>query len=286
MRPVDVLLVTCAALPDGEPGHELVDAALAERGVASRWAVWDDPAVDWSSARLVGVRSTWDYQHRRAEFLAWARAVGPRLINGAGLFDWNTDKRYLLDLAATGAVPVVPTVSADDPAGVRTALARFGTGVVKPRVGASGHGVTVVEDAARWRPDDVGPWLVQPLVESVWAEGEQSVFVFGGRPVTQAAKVAGRHDVRVHEEHGGSTRAVPLDDDAARLAVDAVAATSGLTGAEIVYARVDLLRHDGRLVVGEVEVTEPGLYLDVLPGNAVPFAEALAARLSLSGGEC
>ena len=37
-----------------------------------------------------------------------------------------------------------------------------------------------------------------------------------------------------------------------------------------------MMRHEGRLVVSEVEVTEPGLYLDVLPGNAEPFADAVA----------
>ena len=34
---------------------------------------------------------------------------------------------------------------------------------------------------------------------------------------------------------------------------------------------------DGRLVVGELEVTEPGLYLDVLPANAEAFADVVAA---------
>ena len=37
---------------------------------------------------------------------------------------------------------------------------------------------------------------------------------------------------------------------------------------------------DGRLVVGEVELIEPGLYLDVAPGNATPFADLVCARLA------
>ncbi|WP_170981550.1 ATP-grasp domain-containing protein [Nocardioides dongxiaopingii] len=274
--------MTSAGRPLGEPGHDLLDAALAGLGLSSRWAVWDDPSVDWGGARLVAVRSTWDYQDRRREFLAWAERIGPALVNGAAAFRWNTDKSYLLDLAGHTDLPVVPSALAGDADAVRAAVERFGTAVVKPQVGASAVGVEVVADAAAWRPGgsgSAGPWLVQPLVDSVHTEGEQSVFVLDGRPVSQAVKRTGGHDVRVHERHGGTTTAVPLDAAAARLAVDAVAAASARTGADLVYARVDLLHRDGRLVVSEVEVTEPGLYLPILPVNATALAAALATRL-------
>ena len=33
------------------------------------------------------------------------------------------------------------------------------------------------------------------------------------------------------------------------------------------------------LAASALEVTEPGLYLDVLPANAVPFADLVAGRL-------
>ena len=68
----EVLLVTCADHPRGEVGGDLLVSALSERGVGSRWVVWDDPGVDWSAAAVVAVRSTWDYETRREEFLAWA----------------------------------------------------------------------------------------------------------------------------------------------------------------------------------------------------------------------
>ena len=48
-----------------------------------------------------------DYARRRDEFVAWARTV-PALVNPADVVAWNTDKRYLGQLAAAGA-PVVHT---------------------------------------------------------------------------------------------------------------------------------------------------------------------------------
>ncbi len=284
----DVLLVTCTEWPDGEPeGHRLVEA-LAARGIGARWVSWDDPDVDWSAARLVAVRSVWDYQDRCAEFLTWARSAGPALLNGAEAFAWNTDKRYLVDLAAAG-LPVVPTLVAEDESELPAAVADCFPAVVKPRVGASGRRV-VVFDGEPGGPDDLdesqlgpGPWVVQPLVGSVRTEGEASVFVLGTVPVSQVRKVPAVGDIRVHERYGGRTDPEPLDPEAADLARRAMASAQDLLGHRLDYGRVDLMRDDdGRLVVGEVEVTEPGLYLDVVPANAAAFADLVAQVLGPS----
>ena len=285
----DVLLATCSNFPDGEPGAEALSAVLEARGISSRWVVWDDPAVDWAAARLVAVRATWDYTGKYAAFLAWAREVEKvtPMLNGADVFAWNCDKAYLAGLAG---VPVVPTVTADDVPALQEAVARFGRAVVKPRIGAGGAGVIVVEDPSDPRLgtdiDDVpglparGPWVVQPLVESVRTEGETSVFVLGGRAVSQVDKLPVGDEIRVHEFFGGSSRPVPLRDEAASLAYAAFAAAAELLGRPLHYGRVDLLRlADGTLAVSELELVEPGLYLDVLPANAEPFADVVAAMV-------
>jgi glutathione synthase/RimK-type ligase-like ATP-grasp enzyme len=275
-----VLLVTSREWAEGEPGHGALDAALAARGLDSRWVVWDDLSVDWGAADVVAVRSTWDYDTRLGEFLGWASGVGPALLNGAHLFRWNTDKRYLVELQDTD-LPVVPTVAADTVSDVRTAADRFGLSVVKPRIGAGGRGIQVVSDGRAWLPQPdghQGPWIVQPLVESIHHDGETSVFVIGGHPTGQVDKLPPTTDIRVHEQFGGTSRSVELTEEAALLAAEAVATVVDLVGQEIVYARVDMMRYHGRLVVSEVELTEPGLYLDVLPLNAQPFADAVAAR--------
>jgi glutathione synthase/RimK-type ligase-like ATP-grasp enzyme len=280
-----VLLATFALLPGGEPGGDLLVDALAARGVDARWVCWDDPAVDWAAADLVAVRATWDYHRRCAEFLDWARTVEKQtpFLNGADVFAWNADKAYLAAIA--DRVPVVPTDLLDDRTlvpGLAAALDRFGTVVVKSRTGASGVGVVEAEttDDHRLSGLTAGPWVVQPLVESVRTRGESSVFVMDGEAVSQVDKVPGGDEIRVHEQYGGSSRRVPLTQDAASVAVAAMREVSSLLGVELDYGRVDLMEHDGRLVVGELELIEPGLYLDVLPDNAEPFAALVAGRLS------
>jgi glutathione synthase/RimK-type ligase-like ATP-grasp enzyme len=209
----------------------------------------------------------------------------PRLLNGAGVFTWNTDKSYLTELAAAGVV-VVPTICVEGEEELPAAIAEVGTAVVKPRVGAGGRGVVVFDRVDGGPPGldesmlGPGPWVVQPLVESVRTEGEGSVFVLDGTVVSAAQKTAAAGEIRVHEQYGGSTRAVEVSEEAAELARGTVSAAEALVGVRLDYVRVDHMRlADGRLALSELEVTEPGLYLDELPGNAAAFADLVTRRL-------
>ena len=79
--------------------------------------------------------------------------------------------------------------------------------------------------------------------------------------------------------YGGTTVASPLTDEAADLARRTVEAAEQILGERLDYARVDQMRlADGTLAVSELEVTEPGLYLEVLPGNADAFADLVVDR--------
>jgi glutathione synthase/RimK-type ligase-like ATP-grasp enzyme len=280
-----LLLATFDLMPDGEPGGAALVAAFAERGVDARWERWDDPAVDWSDADLVAVRSTWDYHRRLPAFLDWARRVeaSTPLLNGAEVFTWNADKVYLAELA--DVVPVVPTATLDDTdlaGGLTAGLERWGSVVIKPRTGAGGTGLVVAESLADPRLEGLvpGPWIIQPVVESVRTVGESSVYVFGGVAVAQVDKAPAAGEVRVHELYGGHSRPVPLDPARAEVAAEAVRAVERRTGADLAYARIDLMSWEGAWVVSELELIEPGLYLDVDPANAVRFADAVLPRLN------
>ena len=118
MRPsASIALATAPHLPDLIPDDRRLLEALRARGARARAAVWDAP-LDWGAFDAVLVRSCWDSHLRRDEFVRWARDVearGVTLRNPAALLEWNTDKRYLRDLAALaarapGAVMVQPFV--------------------------------------------------------------------------------------------------------------------------------------------------------------------------------
>ena len=124
------------------------------------------------------------------------------------------------------------------------------------------------------------PVRLQQTVDQASESLDGLVFVIDGRAVSQVDKLPAADEIRVHEQFGGSYRPVPVREEAADLARRGMAEAARVVGVPLDYGRVDMLRlADGRLAVSELELTEPGLYLDVLPGNAAPFADLIEARL-------
>ncbi|MCP2255737.1 Glutathione synthase/RimK-type ligase, ATP-grasp superfamily [Prauserella aidingensis] len=287
------LLVGCAGVPQGDGDEHAVPAALADVGVDTRWAVWDDPAEDFAAADLVILRSTWDYTERREEFLAWCASV-PGLVNRAHVVRWNTDKAYLLDLATAG-VDVVPTALAAPGEKPEWPGRDF---VVKPSVGAGSRG------AARFTPsgheaaarhlealhDDGYTAVVQPYQPAVDSEGETALVFFGGQyshAFTKGPMLSGadldESGLFVTEKLGTATpdgRWRALAEDA----LDAAAVRLGLHRSELLYARVDLVRTaSGEPAVLELEVSEPSLgFRQADPDAPVRFASAVRAALTRS----
>ncbi len=267
--------------------------ALAARGINAQLSVWDDPSVDWSAFDLVVVRSTWDYPRRRDAFVAWAEQL-PRVLNPAAVLRWNTDKRYLADLAAAG-VPTVPTLFRS-PAGAAQ-LPDWDEFVIKPTISVGSA------DTARWRrgTDDVAALahlrelqaagrtaMVQPYLSAVDASGESALLYLGG---------AYSHSVRKGPLLSAGASPVPLEiggDYDAREQIDPREATDGERAiadqalaavpggaAGLLYARVDLLPGpDDTPLLLELELTEPSLFLWTAPGSEQRLADAVLGALT------
>lgn len=114
--------------------------------------------------------------------------------------------------------------------------------------------------------------LVQPFVPEVVSAGELS-FVFLGKRFSHAVrKRPGHGDFRVQTEFGGSVeRFTPCADFVAQ--AEGIAAA---LGDEWLYARIDCVARDGRLILMELEATEPSLFLDA--ESAERFADAIVSR--------
>ena len=274
-----IALATCAELPTG-----YLEDALAER-LGARWAVWDDPAVDWAAFDAVIVRSTWDYQRDRAGFLAWAHSVGT-LRNPATVLAWNTDKRYLADVAAAGLPVVATTFLAPGqalPAALPDEL------VLKPAVSAGSR------DTGRFRPD-TEPDAVAALLAAIHASGRTAMLQpFVGAVDTHgetALLYAGGHFSHAIRKDAilrpGTVAALGTAEDPAIEPRDPAPAERALADRTVAwlqerlgplaYARIDLLAGpDGAPVILELELSEPCLYLPFAEGAAERFAAAFRA---------
>jgi glutathione synthase/RimK-type ligase-like ATP-grasp enzyme len=288
-RAVTVALATSASLPglSGDDRHLL--HALRRLGVAAEPVVWEDPYYDWAAVRACVIRSAWDYAYRRPAFLAWARRVAGAvpLWNSAGVVEWNTHKRYLVDLAH-GDVPTVPTVvlPAGPPACLPAVMDEHGwTDVIlKAAVAQTGRYLLRVPPegvaAGQRHLDRLQPhedMLLQPFLPGVTGAGETSVIFVEGELSHAVRKRPAAGEFRVHDDYGGTVEAAPPSAAELDVAQRAVAAV----GRPLLYARVDLVPGPTGPVVMELELVEPDLFFGYADGAAQRLAMAIRQRLTV-----
>lgn len=288
MSPPRVALVTCASIPELNDDDRPLLAALWRLGVEAEPAVWDDPAVRWDGYDAAVIRSAWDYHLAPAAFLAWLarlEALGLPVWNPASVVRANLDKSYLKELAAAG-VGVAPTtwVEKGSRADLDELLAARGwdDAVVKPSVSAGAFRTSRVRrgrEGGQAALDEVlahAGALLQPFLPEIETEGEWSFIFLGGEFSHAVLKTPRAGDFRVQAEHGGrAERRAPPPGLLIQARDAAVAGPRPW-----LYARVDGVRRGGDLLVVELELIEPCLFLSYAPGAAEKLAAAIKARLS------
>ncbi|MFI5242368.1 MAG: RimK family alpha-L-glutamate ligase, partial [Gemmatimonadales bacterium] len=276
--PVRVALVTYSGKPALTPDDGALRDALAALGAQVEACPWDGDA-SWASFDRIVLRSCWNFHHRPREFVRWVSNIGAslpgRLRNSAALATWSVDKRYLRDLGARG-VCIVPTAWVAPDAGrpaptlasiIASHRATDGV-VVKPAISATAHDTWRVgahdaavheERFAELVARSHAGVMVQPFVPEI-LDGEWSQIFLGGEYSHAVIKKAASGDFRVQHDFGGTVEArrpgAALVADA-RSALHAAAEATGTRVEEILYARVDGVERDGRLVLMELELIEP-----------------------------
>jgi glutathione synthase/RimK-type ligase-like ATP-grasp enzyme len=159
----------------------------------------------------------------------------------------------------------------------------WGKLVLKPAVSASGHKTSLFTAADLPAGGKLAElmggedFLVQQFIPEIETRGEISFIYVDGKFSHAVLKRPGKGDFRVQIEHGGSAEAfIPpawlLEEaDAIARAVPQVR--------ESLYCRLDAVDQSGSLILMELELIEPELFLGLAEGAAERFAEAIARRL-------
>ena len=247
-------------------------------------APWNGPFEPFAEAAAVVIRSTWDYHETPDRYLAWLDRLDPaRTFNDPALIRWNVSKTYILDLARRGARVPRSLETAAEPDAIGRALQALDLdeGVIKPLSGASGFGVERVTRAtmaadllrarARKRLDRV---LVQEFMPEI-RDGELAGVFFDGALSHGLRRRPAAGEFRINSQYGGTMEAVTLSAPV----IEEMTGLLSLLPRAPLYGRIDGIVRDGRFVLMELEVNEPGLGLDLAPGAADRFAEAILRRL-------
>lgn len=264
--------------------HALDDAGI--RGVPTPWTLHvDDASALHGYARVLPLL-VWGYHHDHARWLraceTWSRQ-GVAMSNPARVLAWNSDKRYLLELARRG-IAIPRSICGDDI--TREVLDRAFAEtdadelIVKPVVSGGAWKTQRVKRHGDFVASSGMSMLVQPYLSTIETEGETSLLYFDGRLSHAVNKRPPAGEFRVQEEFGGLYNVLPEPPAGALALAEQVLAA---IDEPLLYARIDMVPDaDGRWLLMEAELIEPDFYLGVDPAQGAGFARALRAAIDAS----
>lgn len=254
----------------------------------------DTAFIDWTKAGnlsefdLVTPLLAWGYPREAGTWFALLdrmEAEAAAVSNPVSVLRWNSDKAYLAELGAAG-VATVPTRMSEalDKSALSDARAEFGCDelVIKPPISGGADGTFRLANDEMVPESVAGSrMMIQPFLPSIAAEGEYSLFYFGGRLSHSIIKRPAAGDFRVQDQYGGYEEAIEAPSDSIQLAEQALAVTSKITGTDtLAYARSDMLRDgDGHFRLMELELIEPSLFLHFAADRGAAFADALLSQM-------
>ena len=206
------------------------------------------------------------------------------LYNAPNTVLWNMQKTYLRELAQR-AVKTISTIWAENAIDLRETMASRGWDqvVLKPVMGASGYGIQLVSasDArekqilfeSMLQEDQV---MIQPVIEEI-QYGELSLIFFQDEFHYAIRKTPGEGTIFVNSAYGGGYTTTHVDDGTVNIAQSILNIAHELTGQDLfLYARVDGILVDNEFVLMELELIEPGLFMDIASQDASErFADAI-----------
>lgn len=263
---------------------------LEAAGIKVEALIWDQMDEDFERFQAIVVRSCWDYHLKAAEFSNWTRRVESSkvsLLNSPETIRWNMNKSYLRELEAQGVeIPRTVWIEKGGPRELSALLEThaFREAVVKPVVSLSAYNtwkITAETAAARQTVFDEalagGEMMLQEYVPGITTGGELSFIFFQDEFAYAVRKFPAPGDFRVQSEYGALHRyfepSVRMIRDAKRILALAKQPTT-------TYARVDVLEEGDRLLLMELELIDPSLYLEQWTEAPKRFADSIRATLS------
>jgi glutathione synthase/RimK-type ligase-like ATP-grasp enzyme len=280
-------LITWSGLPDGAESERLMLPHLAAASVETEIVDWRSTGCDFSKFGLIVLRSCWDYHLRGNEFTEWLRRTAPgvSILNDPETVLWNLNKFYLREMPAMG-IEIAPTIFVTHAGGLGAqveTIRGWEKVVVKPAISASAHNTSLMDGATAFSADHelvrimAGPFLIQQFIPEIQEQGEISFVYIDGQFSHAVLKRPSAGDFRVQQEHGGSSELF-LPSPALLAQTNQIAAVVPQVR-DSLYCRIDAVARDSKLVLMELELIEPELFLGLAEGAAERFAKAIVKRM-------
>ena len=267
-------ITTCLAYPEPPSNLLPLAEALTHDNIPTAFAPWQNRP---KSAFILPL-CAWDYAAEPEAFGQWlteAEACGQRFINPVGLMRWNMDKRYLCDLAEWGA-DVIPSVqTSSEKEKLEDILKNRGwrEAVVKPVIGQSGRGVAKIRagEVSLKAEDYPQGVIVQPYIREIETAGETSLVFFDGHFSHAVLRMPPQGEWRANSAYGVAVSPAAPPEKAIETARQILSMLPEIPA----YARIDGTLIGDRLLLNELELIEPALYLHTAENAVADMAQAV-----------
>lgn len=264
--------------------HEL----LSQKGLQVKLEIWDDPNVNWAAYDLVVLKSPWDYFDKIDAFYAWLdrlEQLQVRVLNPIQTVRWNSNKHYLVELQEQGE-RVVPTQWLEQGSTLQVQQLfenlQAEKIIIKPAVsGGAKNTFALTPTEAEAREGEINAllqqesFLAQPFLPEIQTQGEWSFLFFNGEYSHTVLKTAKTGDFRVQHFFGGTVHTPEPPAHLLEVAHNLV----DRYAQNCLYARVDGVELNGELVLMELELIEPFLFMATSEGAFERYYEALLEQL-------
>jgi glutathione synthase/RimK-type ligase-like ATP-grasp enzyme len=279
-----ISFLTSQEYPALTPDDQLASHALEKLGAKVEPLIWDQFSLPHQSDAYI-VRSPWDYF---AKFDLFNKVIqglpDAKLHNSKKIIFWNMNKTYLRELVAKG-VNVIPTYWIPGKVNLSEAQEWISKNaaegfVVKSSVSAGGHDTFLHKNKklaeemifkTHFPNEEI---MVQSFCPEIQKEGEWSLLFFNGKFSHSILKKPSSTEFRVQEKLGGSVEVAKAPESLIKQAQDIVALSPEVP----LYARVDGVLRNGRLMLMELEVLEPSLFLAQCHDAPERLAKAILSR--------
>jgi len=279
-----IAFVTSSVKPDFAGNDISVVDLLKSSGTEVQPLPWDVDTTTWNSFDLVVIRSCWNYHHHPEKFIQWIDQMERqkvKMFNPLKIARWNLHKGYLKDLEAKGvSLPETVWLNKGSEANLSSIMneRNWKKAVVKPAISATAFNTFLVskEEASKQQQKfesliGQADMLVQKFMTEVQEQGEWSLIFFDKKFSHAVIKQPAEKDFRVQNDFGGSAiHATPP-----ALVLKQAERIINLIDEPLLYARVDGVVSEKKILLMELELIEPTLFLEKENGSAQTFAKAM-----------
>lgn len=277
-----IAIATFNKLPKLDPADQLLCKKFKTRGILAEPIVWNDKQVDWKSYKTVIIRSTWDYHENIRDFRSWLNLLDSKSIsvwNPINIIRWNIDKKYLTELL-NKKYNVVPTiiVKRNTNFNIKNIIIQnnWTSFVLKPNIGLAGYHVACftkdnLKQAQTFAQKilKTNDMILQPFIYAI-KQGELS-FIFFNKIFSHAIiKIPAKNDFRSNAFFGASHKLFAPDNNLLDQAINFLTPIT----TDLMYARVDCVLFDSKLMLMEMELIEPFLSFNLYPEGVKNFITA------------